>query len=187
MASNSSSYQITELLNNSGWKWPLDVSSPTNLPLKVISTMRSDQVTHDFIKSGTGNLQGWRWQNSSGQPVPMMDSPHGEKVFPYNQSETLLFQFESIVSHPLVTQHCEEPVFLDNLLIDIVRLLLGLPEDTKERIFFFPPGWTRAVPSVSIYSVNATASSAYWWPAVKLAPIYRCLTFTEDPKLAVVF
>lgn len=149
--------------------------------------MRSDQVTHDLIKSGTGNLQGWRWQNSSGQPAPMMDSCHGEKVFPYNQSETLLFQFESIVSHPLVMQHCEEPVLLDNLLIDIVRLLLGFPEDTKERNFFFPSGWTRAVPSVSIYSVNATASSSYWWPSVKLVPIYRCLTFTEDPKLAVVF
>lgn len=112
--------------------------------------------------------------------------PSWWKSFPYNQSETLLFQFES-VSHPLVMQHCEEPVLLDNLLIDIVRLLLGLPEATKERLFFFPPGWTRTVPSVSIYSVNATASSSYWWPAAKLAPIYRCLTFTEDPKLAVVF
>lgn len=62
-----------------------------------------------------------------------MGSPHGEKVLPYNQTETLLFQFKSVVSHPLVMQHCEETVLLDNLLIDTVRPLLGLIEAAKER------------------------------------------------------
>lgn len=48
-------------------------------------------------------------EKPSGQPVPMMGISHGEKTFSYNQSETL-FQCKPVVSHPLVMQHCEEPV-----------------------------------------------------------------------------
>lgn len=121
------------------------------------------------------------------QPVPMMESPCGEKVFPCNLSEALLFQFKSVVSRPVVMEHCEEATLLDNLCTDSVRLPLGLPGANKERNIFSFPGCTRAVPLVSLYIANAMASWPYQLPSVKLAPIYRCLTFTGDPKLDAVF
>lgn len=115
-----------------GWKWSLEVSSPIKLLLKGISTIRSAQVTYDFIKSCTGNLQRWRWQNPLGNLFQWWASLMVKK-FPLLTSLKLFngtVKWKPVVSHPLVMQHCEEPV-LDNLLIDLVRLLLGLPEATK--------------------------------------------------------
>lgn len=79
-----------------------------------------------------------------------------EQVFPCNLSEMLLFQFKSVVSHPVVMEHCEEVAFLDNLCTDSVRLPLGLPGVSKERNIFSFPGCTRALPLVSLYIATAS-------------------------------
>lgn len=50
--------------------------------LKASSAVRSGQAVQGFIQLGLENLQGWRVLSPSGQPVPMLDCPHGEKVFP---------------------------------------------------------------------------------------------------------
>lgn len=67
-----------------------------------------------------------RLHNLSGQPVPPVDCPRGEKVFAYNPSGSLLFQFVPIVLHPLTMYRCEKVgSFLDNFLIGTKKLLLA--------------------------------------------------------------
>lgn len=57
--------------------------------------MRSDQIAKVGHLS-LNHFQGWRLHNLSGQPVLMLDYPHGEKVSPYIQSEPLFFQLMPI-------------------------------------------------------------------------------------------
>lgn len=54
----------------------------SNLLLKAQLTLTSDWVAQGFVQSALGNLQGWRSHSTSGQPAPLVDCPHGEKVFP---------------------------------------------------------------------------------------------------------
>lgn len=43
-----------------------------------------------FVQTGLGNLQGWRFHHTSGQPLPLL-CPHSDKLFPYTQSKPSLF------------------------------------------------------------------------------------------------
>lgn len=72
----------------------------SNLPLKAGAAVRSDQVAQDFIQLGLENLQGRRLDSLSGQPIPLFECPHGERICPYILSETLAFYFVPIASRP---------------------------------------------------------------------------------------
>jgi len=62
-----------------------------------------DQVTQDFIPSSLESLQERRVYSVCGQPVPILESPHGENFFPYIQ-----FKFMSVLSCPPTGHHSEE-------------------------------------------------------------------------------
>lgn len=72
--------------------------------------MRSNQSALGFSHLGLENLQGWRSHSISGQPVPMLDCPHGEKDFPYICFESLMFQLGLVASCPLTMRPIHLPV-----------------------------------------------------------------------------
>ncbi|KAK4810277.1 hypothetical protein QYF61_015307 [Mycteria americana] len=51
---------------------------------------------------------GWRLHHFPGQPVPMLDNPFSEEIFPNTQSKPLLTQLEAISSHPITCYLGEE-------------------------------------------------------------------------------
>lgn len=48
---------------------------------------------------------GWRLHNLSGQPASLLGCPHGEKGFPYDKGEPLLFQLTFSCSYYLSSSH----------------------------------------------------------------------------------
>ncbi|KAK4832683.1 hypothetical protein QYF61_025144 [Mycteria americana] len=64
------------------------------------------RVPH-LIQTSFKYLQGWRLHHFPGQPVPMLDNPLSEEIFPNIQSKPPLEQLEAICSHP-ATCYLEE-------------------------------------------------------------------------------
>ncbi|KAK4821623.1 hypothetical protein QYF61_026057 [Mycteria americana] len=97
---------ITESQNHIGWKRPLRSSSPTinlTLPRPPLH-----HVSKYLIQTSFKYLQGWRLNHFPGQPVPMLDNPLGEEIFPNIQSKPPLVQLEAISSCPITCYLGEE-------------------------------------------------------------------------------
>ena len=60
--------------------------------------------TYTFLKY----LQGWRLSHFPGQPVPVLDNPFSEGIFPNIQSKLAVVQLEAISSHPITGYLGEE-------------------------------------------------------------------------------
>lgn len=88
------------------------------------SALRSDLVAQGFKQPGLKILQGWKSNNLSGQPAPVLDCPHNENVFP-SILPLLLFQLMPAVSHLPVMPHHE--VFGSVFLTTPSQGLSGLP------------------------------------------------------------
>ena len=83
--SSDQSYRIIQSQNHLGWKRPLTSSSPTiNLTLPSPSP---NHVPKHHIYTSFKYLQGWWLNHFPGQPVPMLDKPFSEEVFPNIQSK----------------------------------------------------------------------------------------------------
>lgn len=67
----------------------------------IVSARRSNQVAWAFLQLSLENLQGWRLYNISGQPAPMFDCPHGEKVFLISCQKLSCFNLSSLSSYHL--------------------------------------------------------------------------------------
>ena len=59
----------------------------------------------DHVQRGFECLQGGRFLNLSGQPVPVITHPHNKKVLPDIQTEPPVFQFVPITSGPVTGHH----------------------------------------------------------------------------------
>ena len=68
------------------------------LQLSTWSAMRWDWVAQCLSQSDLESLQVWRLHSLCGQPLPLFDSSHNEKDFPYIQSKLILFQIMSITT-----------------------------------------------------------------------------------------
>ena len=75
----------------------------------LLAALASHHVAQGLTQLELENLWGWRWHNLTGQPLPLLYCPCGEKGSPHIQSQPLLLQFLSIVSHPCSMYLCEEP------------------------------------------------------------------------------
>ena len=64
-----------------------------------------EMVAQDHAQMAFEYLQGWRLHNLTGQPVPVLSHPHGEKVFPDVQREPAVFQFVPIASCSATGNH----------------------------------------------------------------------------------
>ncbi|KAK4829643.1 hypothetical protein QYF61_005936 [Mycteria americana] len=87
--------------NRLGWERPLRPSSPT-----VNLTLPSTPLNHVpkcHIYTSFKYLQGWRLHHFPGQPVPVLDNPCGEEIFPNIQSKPPLAQLEAVSSHPITS------------------------------------------------------------------------------------
>lgn len=69
------------LQDNSGWK---EISGGfwSNIQLKAGEALYSGQASQGLIKSGLGNLQGWKQHGISGPPLLLPACPRGEQVSP---------------------------------------------------------------------------------------------------------
>ncbi|KAK4806266.1 hypothetical protein QYF61_013410 [Mycteria americana] len=100
------SFSVRNKRNHLGWKGPLRSSSPT-----VSLTLTSPPLNHvpkHHIYMAFKYLQGWRLNHFPGQPVPMLDNPFGEEIFPNIQSKPPLAQLEAISSPPITCYLGEE-------------------------------------------------------------------------------
>ncbi|KAK4826053.1 hypothetical protein QYF61_004168 [Mycteria americana] len=89
-----------------GWKRPLRSSSPTsNLALP---SPPLNHVPKHHIYTSFKYLQGWSLNDFPGQPVPRLDNPFGEKIFPNIQSKPPLVQLKAISSFPMACYLQEE-------------------------------------------------------------------------------
>ncbi|KAK4824899.1 hypothetical protein QYF61_021414 [Mycteria americana] len=89
-----------------GWKRPLRSSNPTvNLALP---SPPLNHVLKCHIYTSFKYLQGWGLNHFPGQPVPMLDNPLGEEIFPNIQSKPPLAQLEAISSRPITCYLGEE-------------------------------------------------------------------------------
>ncbi|KAK4814695.1 LOW QUALITY PROTEIN: hypothetical protein QYF61_025521 [Mycteria americana] len=96
----------TESQNRIGWKRPLRSSSPT-----VNLTLPSPPLHHvpkHLIQISFKCFQGWRLNHFPGQPVPMLDNPFSNEIFPNIQSKPPLAQLEAISSCPITSYLGEE-------------------------------------------------------------------------------
>lgn len=57
------------------------------------------------MKDSFEDLQGWRPRSLSGQHLPVLGHPHGEKVFPGVQREPSMFQVVPVASSPVAGHH----------------------------------------------------------------------------------
>ncbi|KAK4807134.1 hypothetical protein QYF61_018475 [Mycteria americana] len=99
-------HRTTESQNRIGWKRPLRSSSPTinlTLPRPPLH-----HVSKHLIQTSFKYLQGWRLNHFPGQPVPMLDNPFSEEIFPNIQSKPPLVQLEAISSRPITCYLGEE-------------------------------------------------------------------------------
>ncbi|KAK4809926.1 LOW QUALITY PROTEIN: hypothetical protein QYF61_023413 [Mycteria americana] len=97
---------FTESQNRLGWKRPLRSWSPT-----VNLTLPSPPLHHvpkHLIQTAFKYLQGWRLHHCPGQPVPVLENPFGEEIFPNIQSKPPLEQLEAISSRPITCDLGEE-------------------------------------------------------------------------------
>jgi len=82
--------------NYFGWKRPLRSSSSSiNLTLP---TPPLNHVPKCHIYTSFKYLQGWGLNHFPWQPVPMLDNPFCEEIFPHIQSKPLLVVLEAISS-----------------------------------------------------------------------------------------
>ncbi|KAK4818698.1 hypothetical protein QYF61_017919 [Mycteria americana] len=101
-----SSQFLQENAVGNGWKGPLRPSSPTvnlTLPRPPLH-----HVPKHLIQTSFKYLQGWRLNHCPGQPVPMLDNPSGEEIFPNIQSKPPLAQLQAISSCPITCYLGEE-------------------------------------------------------------------------------
>ena len=92
------SKRIIKSKNHLDWKRPLRSSSPT-----VNLTLPSPPLNHFpkcHISTSFKYLQGWWLNHFPGQPVPMLDNPFREDIFPDIRSKPPLVQLEDVSSHP---------------------------------------------------------------------------------------
>ncbi|KAK4827926.1 hypothetical protein QYF61_022374 [Mycteria americana] len=64
--------------------------------------------TQQPAKGVMKEVDGWRLNHFPGQPVPMLDNPFAEEIFPNIQSKPLLAQLEAISSFPITCYLGEE-------------------------------------------------------------------------------
>ena len=98
---------FVESWNHLGWKRPLRSLSPTinlTLPCPPLNHVPKRHVYMSFIY-----FQGQCLDYFHGQPVPVLDNPFGEEIFPNSQSEPPLMQLEAISSLPIVSDLGEGP------------------------------------------------------------------------------
>lgn len=60
-------------------------------PAQSIVSLRSDQISHDFVQLDPGNIQGWKLHSVSGLPALLLQCPHVGNGLPYTWSELLVF------------------------------------------------------------------------------------------------
>lgn len=74
-------HKMVGLQDNSGWK---EISGGfwSNIQLKAGEVLYSGQASQGLIKSGLGNLQGWRQHSISGPPLLLPAFPRGELASP---------------------------------------------------------------------------------------------------------
>ncbi|KAK4826190.1 hypothetical protein QYF61_006134, partial [Mycteria americana] len=98
--------QILTEMNHLGWKRPLRSSSPTvNLALPSPPLYH---VPKHLIQTAFKYLQEWGLNHFPGQPVPMLDNPFRDKIFPNTQPKPPLVQLEAISSRPISCHLGEE-------------------------------------------------------------------------------
>ncbi|KAK4814505.1 hypothetical protein QYF61_021568 [Mycteria americana] len=80
-----------------------------------------------LIQTSFKYLQGWRLNHFPGQPVPMLDNPFSEEIFPNIQSKPPLEQLEAISSRPMAFVESDEvspqPPFLQAEQPQVPQLL----------------------------------------------------------------
>ena len=69
-------------------------------PMCLLKQGLLEWVTQDHVQMAFEYLQGWRLHSLIGQPLPVLSHPHSKGVFPYVQTEPLVFQFVLIASGP---------------------------------------------------------------------------------------
>lgn len=75
----------------------------SSAPCSKQSAVMSVKIAQGFIQFSLENFQGWRPNKFFGQHVPLLDCPHGEKVW------ISLLKLILLVSCPPVMHHCQEP------------------------------------------------------------------------------
>lgn len=132
--------------------WP---SGLTDLP-NPGSAMGSHQLTQSFIQLGLENLPRQRLQSLPGQPVQVLDCPHGEGFIPDTQLDPL----SSTVSHSPAVLGRAQLRPLDSFLADPGSPLLGAPKAIPS------PGSASPAPAASPDgahpSASATTLACHW-------------------------
>ncbi|KAK4811465.1 hypothetical protein QYF61_010344 [Mycteria americana] len=151
--------------------------SPTvNLPLP---SPPLHHVPEHLIQTSFKYLQGWRLNHFTRQPVPMLDNPFSEEIFPNIQSKPPLAQLEAISSRPITCYLGEEtdptsrqppfrqlqramrsPLSLLFSRLNNPRSLSRSPSALCSRPFPSSVAllWTRASPSMSLLSCGLTSA-----------------------------
>lgn len=77
----------------------------SSCPALLLKQGHLEPVAQDHVQMAFEYLQGWRLDNFSGQPVPVLGHPYSEKVFPDVQTEPPVFQSVPITSGPVTGHH----------------------------------------------------------------------------------
>jgi len=71
-------------------------------PTPLLNQGQPEQAAQDHVLV---YLRGWRLQNLSGQPLPVLVNPHSNKVFTDVQKAPPVFQFVPITYGPVTGHH----------------------------------------------------------------------------------
>jgi len=64
-----------------------------------------DPIAQNCVQMASEYVQEWRLHSFSGQPVPVLSHPHGEKMFPEIQRDPPVFQCVLTASGPAAGHH----------------------------------------------------------------------------------
>ena len=144
-----------------------------------------EPAAQEHIQTASEYLQGWRIHNLPRQPVPVLDHPHSDKVFPHVQREPPMFQFVPIASGPVTGHHRAEPgsIYLAPLLqvlinTDEIPLSLLFSRLNSLSSFSLSSQESCSCPFVSLvarrWTLSSMSMSLLYWGAQNWTQDSRC-------------
>lgn len=121
----------------------------------------------------SAQLQGWRFHNLTGQPVPEFHHPLSRNVFSCAQREPHVFQFVSITFGPVTGDHWDES---GSLFFTLTHCIFTYIDKIP-----LEPALCLTVSAISA-SFCSSCSQPFNASLLDLAPECPCLSCTWDPS-----
>lgn len=128
-------------------------------------------MAQDLVQSSFECLLGWKWHGFSGQPVLVLNCPHGENYLLLSE----------LISPAAVHAHCLSS-YQHAPCRSVWLPLLSCGEQKHLPLAFSSRDWTNPALTVSPQTSRAPAPSPPWWPSAGLAPVCQWISWTGEPQ-----